>query len=92
MHNMHLKQFEIQIYKEADEKLLEFAHIHINNSTLKCIEAANRILLTNTSKSFFAGVHLFLRISGPLGGQVINLLIMNQSKEILMIIHCCTNW
>ena len=34
--------------------MIEFAHLHINNNNLKYIEAANGILLTTTSKSFFA--------------------------------------
>ena len=42
--NITLKQVDSQIYK-AEEKLIEFAHAHINNNNL---EAANRILLTNT--------------------------------------------
>ena len=46
--NITLKQVDSQIYK-AEEKLIEFAHVHINNNNL---EAANRILLTNTSKSY----------------------------------------
>ena len=51
--NITLKQGGSQIYI-AEEKLIEFAHLHINNNNLKYIEAANKMLLTNTSKSFFA--------------------------------------
>ena len=51
--NINLKQVDSQIYK-AEEKLIKFAHLHINNNNLKYIDAANRILLINTSKSFFA--------------------------------------
>ena len=51
--NISLKQADSQIYK-AEEKLIESAHLHVNNNNLKYIEA-NRILLTNTSKSFFCG-------------------------------------
>ena len=50
--NITLKQVDSQIYK-AEEKLIEFAHLHINNNNLKYIEAANRSLITSTSKYFF---------------------------------------
>ena len=53
LYNITLKQVDSQIYN-VEEKLIEFAHLHINNNNLKYIEAANKILLTNTSKSFFA--------------------------------------
>ena len=58
--NITLKQVDSQIYK-AEEKLIEFAHLHINNNNLKYTEAANRILLTNTSKLFYAAVVLYYK-------------------------------
>ena len=39
--NITLKQVDSQIYK-AEEKLIKFAHLHIDNNNLKYIDAANR--------------------------------------------------
>ena len=60
LYNITLKQVDSQIYN-VEEKLIEFAHLHINNNNLKYTEAANRILLTNTSKLFYAAVVLYYK-------------------------------
>ena len=91
--NIILKQVESELCK-AEKKLIKFAHIHINKNNLKDIEAENIILLTKTSKSSFAVVRIIsgaFAISVPLGEQLINELIMNQGKAVLIVIHCCTN-
>ena len=51
--NLSLKEHHSENYK-AEKTLIEFAHIHVDNSNEKYIDGTKRVLLTTISKSLFA--------------------------------------